>query len=359
MYVEPPALLTDDDLVAAAAELDTLLERACDLLSAVAKGLEARSESFVFPHPEATNLFETACSFAAAHDAVDNARADTSAAFDQIHGALEHDPECGYVYKDDDGEYHCYGGDHPDDHPDAYGETQALNVLVHDASNPFSVLDVRDTWGKVVIQFHGGAGACVACGDADATRRQIVPSHILRVDLSHSLVNHLPLCNSCAARWSNMPVEAHYLAAAMLLRGCPEGTESLSRNGQLGMAGADLHQRDGATCRVCGLTDPDPKTFHRGHIVSRHDARERKDGAVWGLPFVLSESPLNYVLMCPPCNVAIGPVSPNLRVGLRFLLKPWTSDPTAETIIAARRTTAMQRVAEFQAERLRRRLRDQ
>ena len=353
--MELPIPITEDRLLEAADELDALLARAHDIMTDVAQGLDARGQNFLYPHDEAHDLYEADRSITNARDTIAAAQVDLSDAIDQVRDALRHDPECTYVVEGDDGEYRCYGGDYPDAYDD-YAEVS--NVPVPEASNPFSVLGAQDSWGKIVIKFHGGRDACVACGDVGATRRQIVPSHLLPDAVSTLNTNHLPLCDTCTLRWVGMPAEAHYLAAAMLLQRCPDGTELLSRGGHLGMAGADLHQRDGGICRVCGLTDPDPKAFHRGHVISRHDARERKDGVVWRLPFVLSESPLNYVLMCPPCNIAIGPVSPNLRVGLRFLLKPWTSDPTAAAIIAARRAEAMKRVAEFRAER-QRRLRDQ
>ncbi|WP_100482258.1 HNH endonuclease [Mycobacteroides abscessus] len=354
MEMDYPTPIDTEAMQRADIDIAKRFETLSGALKDVVEGLEARGDTFLYPHSELDDMFGARLSLNDVRARLQGLAQEVTDTIDQVYSALQHDPECGYVYKDDDGEHHCIGGDYPDDHPDVDDDTEVSNVPVPDTSNPFSVLGAQDSWGKVVIRFHGGRDACVACGNADAARRQIVPSHLLRTDLPHSLVNHLPLCDTCALRWAGMPVEAHYLAAAMLLQRCPEGTESLSRNGQLGMAGADLHQRDGGTCRVCGLTDPDPKAFHRGHIISRHDARERKDGVAWRLPFVLSESPLNYVLMCPPCNMSIGPVSPNLRVGLRFLLKPWTSDPTAETIIAARRAEAMKRVAERQ-----RRLRDQ
>ncbi|WP_078281731.1 HNH endonuclease [Mycobacteroides franklinii] len=349
MSMEPPTPIDTEAMQRADIDIAKRFKALSGALKDVVEGLEARGDEFLYPHSELDDMFGARLSLNNVRARLQGLAQEVTDTIDQVYSALQHDPECGYVYKDDDGEYHCIGGE--DDYDPDYAEAEALNVPVPDASNPFSVLGAQDTWGKVVIQFHGGAGACVACGNTDAARRQIVPPHLLPTDSSNVSANHQPLCDACALRWASMPTEAHFLASAMLLRQVPAGVESLSRNGQLGMAGADLHQRDGGTCRVCGLTDPDPKAFHRGHIISRHDARERKDGVAWRLPFVLSESPLNYVLMCPPCNVAIGPVSPNLRVGLRFLLKPWTSDPTAATIISARRAEAMQRVSEIRAER--------
>lgn len=352
-----PTPIDTEAMQHAEADIAERFEALGDMLNSVVEGLEARGDAFLYPHSQLQDLFDARESLTDVRDRLQKLAQEVTNTIDQVYNSLAHDPECGFVYADDDGEYHCIG-DYPDDHPDAYDETRAMSASIPHSGNPFSVLGAQDTWGKVVIRFHNGSSACVVCGDTDAQRRQVVSSNLVPAPIASLPTNHQPLCNTCALRWAGMPTEAHYLAAAILLRGCPVGVESLSPNGQIGVATSDIHQRDGGTCRVCGHANPDPNAFHRGHIVSRHDARERTDGAVWGLPFVLSESPLNYVLMCPPCNEEIGPASPSLRVGLRFLMKPWTADPAAVSIIEARRAEGLRRVAERRAE-LQRRLRDQ
>lgn len=222
--------------------------------------------------------------------------------------------------------------------------------------NPFWRLESIASWGQVNIFFNNGASACITCGSTTAHPRTIVPHHLLVDPAAFAATNVQPMCDTCAERWVAMPTTAHALAASLLIRGLPAGLESANLTPCIGLGTADMYTRDCGVCRVCGYADADPKAFHRGHIVSKHDGRDRRDGLAWGLPFTLTESALNYVLLCAPCNMAIGPASPSLRVGLRFLLKPWTDDPSGARLVEARRTAARLRGEALRAERLRRAL---
>lgn len=219
--------------------------------------------------------------------------------------------------------------------------------------NPFHQLRDLVAWGGVTMHLKGGRDACVCCGDPQATPHTIVPPALLPDADAYARDNNMPLCAACVRRLELAPRETYLLAAALLLRRCPPIVESLPLPIPHSLGRDGLRDRDGWKCTLCGLKSTHRKRFHNGHIISRFDGRDRTDSLNWGMPYTLLESPLNYVLLCVRCNEDIGGASPSLRVGLRFLVKPWTDDPYGTRIHEERYAEAQKRAAERKAARAR------
>lgn len=219
-----------------------------------------------------------------------------------------------------------------DDYEDDRSDEERSTALVV-PRNPFWRLESMSPWGQKTITFNNGPHACVGCGNPDARPRTIVPLHLLGDPALVARDNAQPLCESCAERWIDMPTDTHLLAAALLTRGRPLVHVPVPVRAWL--TRSELYDRDGGACRLCDFNHPSPEAFQVGHVLSQWDGYKRHDG--WALPRPLVDNPLNVVLLCPTCNGLIGPASPPLRVGLRFLLKPWTGDPAGEAFVAARK----------------------
>lgn len=190
-----------------------------------------------------------------------------------------------------------------------------------------------ERWGKLWRSFNHGSDACVGCGSVAARPRPVVPAHLIGADCAE---NHQAFCDPCHERWvsygecpGQWGYAAKIVAAALILRGRPNGMPYQWTGNPRYLVPGELYVRDHSTCQICGFTSPDPADFEHGHILSRWSAyggtkhRAHPAPGSWHVDPVYADHPLNLVLMCKPCNHVIGKESPSLRVALRLLLKPW------------------------------------
>ncbi|SIF35337.1 Uncharacterised protein [Mycobacteroides abscessus subsp. abscessus] len=182
---------------------------------------------------------------------------------------------------------------------------------------------IAEEWGGLTRIFYRGADACFGCGDADA----------FSVPISTEVVR---LCATCLQRLNDLGEVTRYLAVALVERGRPVQLPLPTTNWVTFLNAEELRQRDGGVCRLCGAVESEGVTLEGGHVLSRHDGYGRADGTAWRIPRIYVDHPLNFALMCKPCNAAISSVSPAIRTAMHLLLKPWTADPAGAALLAAR-----------------------
>lgn len=80
---------------------------------------------------------------------------------------------------------------------------------------------------------------------------------------------------------------------------------------------AEVLQRDGSRCQLCGRGSFEGKILHMGHIVSVHDAEAFKLKPEW------VNKPANLITLCEECNLGMGKVSmtPRVLVAIEFWRK--------------------------------------